>query len=83
MNKQIDPGEFKPPIGVETLDGLGCPGCGHTHEHGPMELKAKCHPDAGTHCAYQHGVLYIVCKRCDKPVTAVIVGTEPGILTRS
>lgn len=74
MSKPLDPSKFGRPMGTEKLDSLGCAGCGQTHDHAPMEIMGKCHPDAGTRCGYQQGILYIACRECDKPVAAIVVG---------
>lgn len=52
------------------------PRCGNV-KGGYLKLFPACHPKAGLTAFYEAGVLYVSCKKCLEPVTALAIAREP------
>jgi hypothetical protein len=70
------------PLTQKELDRMHCdaPGCDHTSHGGPMVLHGRCHPSAGTVCAYQNGVAEVRCHDCGRLIAKLAV--DPGDVVR-
>jgi hypothetical protein len=70
---------LKRPLTRKELDEALLAGC---QCHGPecagkplteIHLKSRCHSAAGVSVFYKYGVLFIICKKCDRPIVKVAV----------
>jgi len=52
-------------------------------DEGHLYLSPVCHPKAGLVAFYEDGVLYISCKKCSEPVTALAIAREPASVALS
>lgn len=72
------------PLSRAELDRMKCdtPGCNATeHDHGPMSLLSRCHPEGGVAAFYARGVLSIACHSCGKLIVELFIA-EGGMSAR-
>ena len=75
------------PLGLSEMmrsAAQGCrhPRCAHDHDHGPLYLHGRCHPQASVSAEYkpQTGTLTVFCDVCLRPVMTVYVAEKPAAL---
>ena len=64
----------------EQLDGLQCDDtCCSDPKHGPMDLYARCHPEAATWTAYHRdlGAVVVRCAECGEALLTIAVASRP------
>lgn len=64
------------PLGREALDQFQCASPHHDderHEHGPLFLHSRCHPDSPAWAVYHEGVLTVQCAECRNDIILISV----------